>query len=249
MANIILNTPGSGTWEAPVGVVGVTASIFGGGGGGGGNVQTTADGGGGAGGGAFSYSRIAVTSGSLYNYVVGIAGSGSIALPGLNASASWFMHPRTQSAAGGGGGFPSVGTVPGVGGLRGHSTASDTIGDIKWSGGRGGNARNSSTGRGGSAGSSAGTGSDGLDGFDLGTAGVPVETTASDAGGWVGGRGAAVTSGPGSEPSTGSGGGGGGCSEGTSVRGGNGRDGRIKLEWTSTIVSTAKTMFVLWMGD
>lgn len=118
-------------WVAPTGVTNIDILLVGAGGGGGGAAGTSHKGGGGGGGGVVSQS-LPVTPGTSYTVTIGAggaAGTASSTSPGGNGTASTFGTLST--AYGGGGGFPSGGTVPtsglvSSGGGSGTSTAASS---------------------------------------------------------------------------------------------------------------------------
>lgn len=121
-------TPGSYTWEVPVGVYKIIVELWGGGGGTGGNggnyrLYTTggyisAVGGTGASGGKGGYNKVTldVLPGQSYTVVVGGAGS-----TGANGSGGDTDAPASNGATGGAGGNSSIGSTTAAGGSGGGS--------------------------------------------------------------------------------------------------------------------------------
>jgi len=229
MPEVVELTSGS-SWVAPAGATSVVVECWGGGGGGGGNTQTTRDGGGGGGGGAYSRAEVSITPGDSYSYQIGAGGLGKNFSEGADGTAgedTWFVDSSTVMAKGGAGGLAAVLGVGGAGGAGGLDSGS--MGDVKFSGGTGGRGRSNSEGRGGPGGSSAGSAANGWSGVSpwLTTIAGPPPTD-----GGIGGNGAQTAVENGASPVSGYGGGGGGSSElgGLStIRGGHGAPGRIRL--------------------
>lgn len=236
---VYLTTAGTGTWVVPADVSSVKVECWGAGGYG--NSGSTNAGKWGGGGGAYACLNVLeVTPGAGILYMVGAGGS-------VNKD-TWFVTATTAKAAGA---QPagSGGTAP----LGGQASAS--VGDIKFSGGRGGDAPSSSaTGRaGGGGGGAASPAGDGANGVGVGAVFTP--GGAGGASPDAGAGGAAGVSpnagGPGHSNSNGGGGGGGGASsngagsgradggQGGSPGGGsgggrnsnNGAPGQIRITW------------------
>lgn len=147
----IVTTSGSGNIVIPANVTKVTIEAWGGGGGGGNSTKNNSSGGGG--GGAYAATTINNPSGTI-SYTVGSGG-------GANSDGS----TSSVSINGGvvveaeGGKKGSQGTGSASGGAGG--SASNSIGDIRWSGGKGGVGRGSGTGGGGGGGGAGTTGNGG----------------------------------------------------------------------------------------
>ncbi len=153
---INISTSGNGQFVVPANICALTVEVMGAGGGGGfsdSRGQTT----GGGGGGAYAQKKIFVTAGQTINYSVGAGGSGG---SGTNHGGNtWFFNPTTLFAEGGRG-VENNSLSGGAGG-----SISNSIGDVKRSGGNGGNG----SGKGdchasGGGGSAAGPGANGNNG-------------------------------------------------------------------------------------
>ncbi|MBK8623012.1 MAG: Ig-like domain-containing protein [Saprospiraceae bacterium] len=210
---------GSYSFTVPKGVTSMTIEAWGGGGRGG-SKTTGADGAAGGGGGAYSREDISVVSGESFNLEVG-AGSSSNSAHGGDSWVSTGTFAEAFLLAKGGKTVPSNGNTGGEGGL-----ASEGIGAIRYSGGRGSNTVNFTTSGGG--GSSGGYTSHGSDG-NLNIGGT------APLGGGNGGNGR-------TSPGSGAagqlpGGGGGGAVRSTSgsPSGGNGGRGQIIITYTFAV--------------
>ena len=111
-------TPGSFTWQAPVGISAVNVLIVGGGGSGGSSTEYYT-GAGGGGGGVTCLNDLSVISGQIYSGFVGIGGSF-----GQNGQPSYFL---TASAGGGLVGANATMTSAGSGGYSGSSNLTNTF--------------------------------------------------------------------------------------------------------------------------
>lgn len=121
-------TSGNGVWYVPCGVTSITVEAWGGGGRGG--KRTTSGEGGGGGGGAYVRTEnIPVSNGDFFNYQVGAGASGGT----LEGGDSWF-NSATILMAKGGKGVQNNNTNGAAGGSE-----SESVGVIKFSGGKGGN--------------------------------------------------------------------------------------------------------------
>lgn len=210
---------GSYSFTVPKGVTSMTIEAWGGGGRGG-SKTTGADGAAGGGGGAYSREDITVVPGESFNLEVG-AGSSSNSAHGGDSWVSTGTFAQAFLLAKGGKTVPSNGNTGGEGGL-----ASEGIGAIRYSGGRGSNTVNFTTSGGG--GSSGGFSSNGSDG-NLNIGGI------APSGGGNGGNGR-------TSPGSGAagqlpGGGGGGAVRSTSgsPSGGNGGRGQIIITYTFAV--------------
>lgn len=214
-------------FTVPLSVTSVTVEVWGGGGGGGGGNVTTARGGGG--GGAYARTSVAVTSGTVYNLVVGQGGVGTSNPGGTGGTSNFYLGATVYAQAVGGNG--GNGTAAGAGGI-----GTSGIGTVRNSGGAGGTG--STNGAGGGGGGSAGAGGAG------GAAGNGAGTTGA---GGIGGIAGATAAGfnPGAAGGTGGtrsndnavagtvpggGGGGKGSNLGTAV-GGVGGNGRVVITY------------------
>lgn len=134
-------------WTAPYTGT-IVVHVWGAGGGGGGVGLNNGAGSAGGGGGAYARKSINVTAGQVFNITVGVGGTdGNSGAPrrGGNGFPSWFNDSTTvyaQGGVGGGDGSP--------GGLGGNATQS--IGDVKYSGGNGSSGTTGFSGGGGAAG-------------------------------------------------------------------------------------------------
>jgi len=215
----------NGIWPVPDHVYSLQIECWGAGGAGGfayctnANLQPTA----GGGGGAYAKSTFEVTPGSTIQVYVGKGGtvSGSNTSPTVtDGGNSWVVYGGNTKVLAAGGKTPA-GYNNRTGAAGG--AASDCIGDVKYSGGKGGNGDYGSTGgycAAGGGGGAAGTGSNGGDGGDAvagitghaGAAGVAASGNPNSGNGGAGIR-SRITgswSGNGNAGST-YGGGGGGC--------------------------------------
>ncbi|WP_264510945.1 T9SS type A sorting domain-containing protein [Flavobacterium sp. N1719] len=212
----------SGSFTVPFGVTSVTVECWGGGGRGGSTISDGTETGGGGGGAYARKNSITVIPGNTYTVVVG-AGSTTTASGGD----SYFINTTTVLAKGG-----SSGQNNSSSGANG-GPASSSVGDVRWSGGRGANGTDTSNGGGG--GSSAGTTANGTNAS--GRTGATAPT-----GGGNGGNGRNSSNGNGSAGIS-PGGGGGGVRSGTNDNrtGGAGAAGQVVISWTcaSTLTSGA----------
>jgi hypothetical protein len=202
----------SDLFTVPVGITQITVECWGGGGGGGASQQGNNLGKSrGGGGGAYARSVLMVQPGVIYNVVVGTGGQGGINVAdGSNGNPSLFGDNLVR-AEGGTGGTTSLSGSGGIGG-----TTSNSIGDIKFSGG------NASSGGGG------GAGSNGAGGNASGDTGG----TGTSNGGGNGGT-TSFTEANGNPGFNYGGGGSGGhkTSNGTKLNGGNGASGKVVISW------------------
>jgi hypothetical protein len=214
----------SGSFTVPFGVTSVTVECWGGGGRGGSTISDGTETGGGGGGAYARKNSITVIPGNTYTVVVG-SGSTTTAAGGD----SYFINTTTVMAKGG-----SSGQFNSSSGANG-GPASASVGDVRWSGGRGANGSDASYGGGG--GSSAGTAANGTNASGRTGATAP-------SGGGNGGNGRNNSSGNGSAGSI-PGGGGGGVRSGTNENrtGGAGAAGQVVISWTcgSSLTSAAAT--------
>ena len=168
----------SDNWICPAGVKIATIECWGGGGGGSG--IGTANGNGGGGGGAYSKKNISVIPSTQYAISVGAGGSGGDnGADGANGGDSYFKDSSTVLAKGGS-------AASGIDGGAGGS-ATNGVGDIKYSGGTGGSQTGVGYGGGGGGGGAgnAQSGSNGVsnDGSDTGGAGGTGGSTGGGDGG------------------------------------------------------------------
>jgi hypothetical protein len=214
----------STSFTAPPCVTSVKVECWGAGGGGARDNTSGATGNGGGGGGAYArVNTFAVTPGNSYPVNVGTGGSSTQVSPATAGTNSSF-NTTTCVAAGGSPGTegPAAGPpyTPGNGGTGGLAT--NSTGDVKFSGGTGATGLASN---GGGGGGSAGTGSAGNPGS--GAAGGAAVT-----GGGTGGNGGSNLYGlPGNSP----GGGGGGAESGQAPAydlGGSGANGLVRITFT-----------------
>lgn len=199
--------PGTHSFTVPAGVVSIRVQVYGAGGGGGFSTHSSNRAAGG-GGGAYAESTIQVVAGTTFTIIVGRGGTGANQNEELNSGGpSSFRQGITDLVmAAGGRGVASNGTAGATGG-----SAVSSIGNIRWSGGRGGNRDGSYTGGGGGGAGSFEIGGD----ANLQTPGVGGRN-----GGGTGGAGRS-SQGVGSN-GAGFGGGGGGARNNTGGAGGNG---------------------------
>lgn len=231
----IFTKTGSSTWIAPANVTSAKAACWGPGGGGG---VVSGSGGAGGGGGAFASSTVSVTPGNGYTIYVGAGG-----VPNNNASTTSSTFGTTTVVAKGGKGAT---TAAGYGGF-----ASTSVGDVRYSGGKGGEEEGTvdAGGGGGGAGGPAGAGVDGKHTVTLnggnggdgnagsgGSGGIGGDSSV----GGVGGNGGAsvLGGGGGGGSANGSSGGnagmyGGGGGGGEISGGGQGANGRCEVTYTS----------------
>lgn len=243
-SQLVYTTPGTYTWTAPTGVYTVSAVCVGGGGGG----ISTGSGGGGGGGGGLGWKLVPVTPGVAYTVSVGAAGSGTASTSATTGGSSYFGSLATVSGSGGSGASTVTGGAGGgyVGDGGGFGGSGGT-GNSSYGGGGGG--AGGYAGNGGAGGSSGGSASSGLGGG--GGGGGYSSSAPNGAGGGVGilgqgTNGAAASSngdagqgGSGGLPSTntvgqsvgGSYGGGGSGGDDSSLPGGNGGSGAVRLIW------------------
>jgi len=107
---VTFTTPGATTWTVPDCVSSITVQVWGGGGGGGGSISIlrnssdgeACSGAGGGGGGGYTSQTFAVTSGQVYNLVVGAAGTA-----GTPGAGTWNGGITTPPGVGGTGGTSS----------------------------------------------------------------------------------------------------------------------------------------------
>jgi len=217
---VILDTPGSGAWVVPAGVSSIIVEVWGAGGSGGrASVFWGSSAAGGGGGGAYARKTISVTPGQSIDYVVGAGGSNS-----STGGDSWFLATN-QLLAKGGSGVANNSAVAGIGGQ-----SSESVGDIRFSGGNGANAA-TNQGGGGGGGGSAGPDSNGNSASNrIGGSAV--------AGGGAGGRGGNNGQSPTAGLFPGGGGGGAYCSGFfCGENGGSGADGQIRISYTGPILT------------
>jgi hypothetical protein len=207
----VFSTPGSYTFQVPLGVASITVEVWGAGGdgaAGGGNV-----GGKGGGGGGYAMRSYEVTECEFFDLTVGAGGGGT------TTGVSSFTGPEEVGVTAAAG---DNGTSQNAGGTGGTAA-----GDVAVNGGTGGNG---STGAGASEGSGGGGGASPPDGTVAGRDGANAATNAGGAGGaGTGGGGAGGTRNQPGAPGTAPGGGGGGGG-GSSV-GGTGAHGRVRVTW------------------
>lgn len=202
------------TGVIPVWAEKVKVTVVGGGGAGGGTPATTGVVGAGGGSGAVSIKYFTGVGGQVYNYNVGVGGtgaSGAVGGPGMASNIK--IGTTVVNAPGGAGGNLGVATTQVTGGLGG---VAGTGGDINLPGAPGMNASYLSATAGQSASGAGGPGWSG------GGAGVGVRT-------------AAVGNSPGNPGTAGTGAGGsgsvGGAATATAGTGGNGGAGAVIIEW------------------
>jgi hypothetical protein len=195
---VVLNTPGSNTWQVPCGITSITVQCWGGGGAGGGSYNSK-NGAGGGGGGGFASSIYTVTPGTSFSYTVGQGGQpGTIntSLGSIGGSGGTTTFSTTianggiganGSGAGGSGGFSNGGSggtgnsgnlstsngINGGNGTSGSSATGGIGGDAASSGGTGGASSNGTSGNSGN--SPGGGGSGGSNGAgQLGIGGINI---------------------------------------------------------------------------
>jgi uncharacterized repeat protein (TIGR01451 family) len=157
LTKVEFTTPGSFTWSPPAGVTEVVVEVWGAGG----STDDGNDSRGGAGGGAYARSILTVNPATTYDLQVGDGPTQK----NRDGEDSWFISTSDVFAEGG----KKGGDAGGAGGL-----ASNSIGDVTYSGGDGG-ARSADKDYGGGGGGSARTNGDGNNGtpaVDGGPAGV-----------------------------------------------------------------------------
>lgn len=206
---------GSAYWLCPSGVTSITVSCWGAGGGGLTN-------GAGGGGGAFASGTQSVSAGTIYTCQIGGGGAA-----GAAGGATWFSSSGTINANGGSAGGSTTGGAGGTAGATGTIHNAGGAGASKASGGGGGGAGGPDA-AGTTATSATGGQGDGTTGGGGGTTGV-AGTDDWDHGGGGGGGKASASPGKGGFP-----GGGGGGGTATSITGGAGADGLIKITYTGT---------------
>lgn len=224
---------GSGTWTVPCGAQDIIVEAWGAGGGGG-NATSGSKGASGGGGGAYSRTEINVLAGDTFPFSVGTGGSGGTG--NKNGGDTWFGSTETTYilAKGGKGAQNNVmgGTTYGIGGL-----ASESIGDVTYSGGNGAIGRTQTitiifpityylSGGGGGAGWANGNGENAV--FDNGGSSTTPGGSGADG---VGGIWIFASSGV--NGNNYGGGGSGAVRDGSSnLNGGNGAPGRIRITYT-----------------
>ncbi len=230
--DIEIVAPGTNSFTIPVGIDSVTVKLWGAGGAGGSASNATnpvqSRGGGGAGGG-FALVKKKVTAGQVLSYTIG---AGGIAAPlgfanntvnavqnGAQSSAS--INSIVVGLAKGGPGGQNIAGVAGSG-TGGAAPQSGNTGDKVYYGGNGGTANSSSTGSGGGSAGAAGNGGNA-------TIGSTAGGIAGAGGGAVGGNGINSTNvgNPGNDPGAGGSGAAVRISANTSMKGGDGADGKI----------------------
>ncbi|MCI9844385.1 T9SS sorting signal type C domain-containing protein [Flavobacterium pectinovorum] len=227
-------TLGSGTFKVPAGVTSLNVECWGGGGAGGG-VHTTSVlslfGGGGGGGGAYSKSAtLVVTPATVLDYTVGRGGVGANGGDGPDGENTFF----STVVANGGKGGKNGNSANGAGGVGGTSSG---IGSFAGGKGLAGGIVGtllpllSSGGGGSSAGPGSGTGVNGNDAF---ATLLVIEGGAAVTGGGKGGNGMTVGLAAGGNSGNAPGGGGGGALGllSNNLKGGNGGNGQIKVNYT-----------------
>lgn len=160
----------SGTWTPIDGITEVQVECWGGGGGGGG-MSGSPRGASGGGGGAYARKKITVIPGNTYTYTVGAAGTAGGASNGNggNGGDTYWHDGLEVKAAGGKGGQGNHTSAGGLGG-----STDDSLGSVKYSGGKGGNASTIPDGSDGTAGTGGGgagsiqNGSNGVNGTSNG---------------------------------------------------------------------------------
>ncbi|TPW22835.1 MSHA biogenesis protein MshQ [Marinobacter nauticus] len=216
--------PGEGTFSVPENVSRITVEVWGAGGGGGSisrGIFGSGQSAGGGGGGAYASSTFTVTSGDSFRYSVGRGGQSNQS----GGDSSFGGGGGLVLARGGAGGSNNVGT-----GAAGGAVP-NSIGDLKYAGGRGADAPNNS---GGGGGGSAGEDSSGNPGSGSSGGSVVSGGGAGGSGGYGGGG---IDGG-----SPGGGGGGAQCgflSFCFSALGGPGGDGQIRITYQVTAQCSA----------
>jgi hypothetical protein len=157
----------SGTsWTVPANVTSITVECWGGGGAG---ARSTSNGCGRGAGGGGAYAlknNIGVLPGQIISYAIGNGGNGgNVVLAQKHGGETWFLNTSTVLAEGGRG----VENNTRIGGLGGQ--ASNSIGDIVYSGGKGGDGRDgcggsAESGSGGGGAGSTGDGAGGINGLN-----------------------------------------------------------------------------------
>lgn len=203
-------------WTVPDGVTEIIVEAWGGGGRGGRRTGSTSRAGGGGGGG-YSRSIITVSPGEVFNHSVGVGGNNSN-IDGGNTTFGTGLLARGGSGVGDSGNGGAGGAV-------------GTGNDVTFLGGNGGNQSNSGGTQGSGGGGSSGYAiSSGANGGVITPGTIPI---ASDGGNGGAGTNSSNTSGqPGQAP--GGGGGGSRFNGGSSVLGGAGGAGRIRISYTLT---------------
>lgn len=233
----VFSTAGTASWTAPTGVTSVTIECWAGGGGGGAGNTSGGYGGGGGGGGAYvKVNSYSVTPGNSYSYTVGAGGAGNITGAGGIGVNSTFNTNICVAAGGGGGGPGDI--IDGFGGGASGGLASNSTGDVKYTGGAGGSgvsdASGGGAGGGGGGATSTTNGNGGVSGS--GTSGGAGGAAASGPGG-AGGSGGNDGVGGSNGSVAGGAGGGGGERDGGSERGGDGAVGKIVLTYTADVTA------------
>ncbi len=227
-------------FTVPFGVTSITVEVWGGGGGGGGGNVTTARGGGG--GGAYARTPITVTSGSVYNLVVGQGGIGTSNPGGTGGTSNFYLGATVYAQALGGTG--GNGTAAGTAGV-----GTSGIGTFRFSGGAGGTGSTNRAGGGGGgsggAGGAGGTGGAGAGTTGAGGTGGAAGITATGFNpGAVGGTGGVRgTNGANAGNIPGAGGGGKGSNL-AAASGGAGGAGRVVVTYTINYVDLGVTKIV-----
>lgn len=227
-------------FTVPLGVTSVTVEVWGGGGGGGGGNVTTARGGGG--GGAYARTPITVTSGSVYNLVVGQGGIGTSNPGGTGGTSNFYLGATVYAQALGGTG--GNGTAAGTAGV-----GTSGIGTVRFSGGAGGAGSTNGAGGGGGgsggAGGVGGTGGAGAGGTGTGgTGGIAGITATGFNSGAVGGTGGVRSTNNANTGNVPGAGGGGKGSNLATASGGAGGAGRVVVNYTINYVDLSVTKAV-----
>lgn len=231
----LFTTPGTHTFVVPNSVVSLRIECIGGGGAGGrveGDSWTfiNYEAAGGGGGGAYVQALTPVIEGNIYSIQVGNGGLSN----GVDGGNSWFGSNSTVMAEGG----KTRSGVNNSGGANGGK-AINSIGTVKYDGGKGGGGSSNDAGGGGGAAGTTGNGGNGVGG---GGSGLPLGGTGAIDYGGNGGSGG--YDGDYGEAGTTFGGGGGGSSiqSNTDRNGGAGASGIVILQWCE-VHSLSKTQF------
>jgi len=227
---IVIEAPGSGSFTIPYGIDSVTINVWGGGGAGGsasnGSAALQSRGGGGAGG-SYAGAKKKVTSGQVLSFTLGAGGKPALSefenlsvdrIQNGGSSKVSLDNQVIALALGGSGGQNIAGSF--AGGAGGIAALTGNIGDVVFYGGKGGSGNSNGTGGGGGSAGAMGNG---------GNAGAPSAGAAGADGGAGGGIGINATNvgNPGQAPGAGGSGAAVRASANTSMKGGDGSNGKI----------------------
>lgn len=215
-----------GSFTVPAGVTSITVECWGAGGGGSRITSNSGRRGGGGGGGAFALRTFAVTQGTIYNFTVGLGGTGGTNSSFATAGGNTVFIAGTIAASGGAPGFDNS-TNAGAGG-----TAASSFGTTTRSGGNGANGGGTNSGGGGGGAGTANPGSNAT-GAAAGAGGA--------FGGGDGGTGVSGSSNGNAGSTYGGGGSGAVTNSNTDRYGGAGANGAIRITWTCPTYSLTST--------